>query len=132
MAQLPPRNNEAESRRAEDVAWREKVRVEDVAWREMRRDEDGAWHEKVRAEDLAWREKVRAEDMAWREKARAEDGVERQALHAQTLQCLARGLALLAAAQNAKLDTPADELARRAQDFTRWIGDVGGTVERDT
>ncbi len=131
MAQLPPRNTEADSRRAEDVAWREKVRVEDVAWREMRRDEDGAWHEKVRAEDLAWREKVRAEDVAWREKARTEDGAERRALHAQTLQCLARGLALLAAAQNAKPDTPADELARRAQDFTRWIGDVGGTVERD-
>ncbi len=132
MAQLPPRNTEAESRRAEDVAWREKVRAEDVAWREGRRDEDGAWHGKVRAEDLAWREKVRAEDLAWREKARAEDSAERQALHAQTLQCLARGLALLAAAHNSNPGTPAEELARRAQDYTRWIGDVGVTTERNS
>ncbi len=127
MAQLPPRNTEAEARRAEDVAWREKVRAEELAWREMRREEDWAWHEKVRAEDVAWREKMRAEDVAWREKVRVEDSAERQALHAQTLQRLARGFALLAAAQNSRPDTPAEELTRRARDFTQWFGDVGGT-----
>jgi len=153
MVELQARDKEAAARRLEDVTWREKVRAEDLeerealrlereaarAEREIARAEDVAWREKVRTEDLAERgaaraerEIVRAEDMAWREKTRAADRAERDALHNQTLQCLTRGLALLAAAQNAKPGTPPEELARRAQDFTRWIGDGVGTTGQGT
>jgi hypothetical protein len=121
MAELPARHAEAEARRLENEAWREKVRTKDEAWRE-----------KVRTEELAWREKVRTEELAWREKVRTEDRAERDANHAQSLQCLARGLAFLAVTQNAKPRTPTEELARRAQDFARWIGDVGGTTHQGT
>jgi hypothetical protein len=110
MAELPARHAEAEARRLENEAWREKVRTKDEAWRE-----------KVRTEELAWREKVRTEDRA-----------ERDANHAQSLQCLARGLAFLAVTQNAKPRTPTEELARRAQDFAQWIGDVVGTTHQGT
>jgi len=101
MGESPARQTEADTRRLEDVDWREKLRAEDLAWRE-----------KVRAEDLAWREKVRADDLVWREKARAANE-----------QRLVRGLAFLAAAQNAKPGTPSKELARMAEDFTQWIMD---------
>jgi len=110
MAELPARHAETESRRLEDAAWRQKLRTEDVAWRE-----------KMRAEDVAWREKVRAEDRA-----------ERSAFHAQNRQYLARGLAIIAAAQNAKPRALTKELARKAQDFAQWIGDVGGTTDQGT
>ncbi len=44
MVELQTRHVDAETRRLEDLSWREKVREEDLAWRE-----------KVRAEDLAER-----------------------------------------------------------------------------
>jgi hypothetical protein len=120
MVELPPRQTDADTRRHEDVAWREKGRAEDLAWREKVRAEDRTWREQVRAEDLAWREQVRAEDLAWRNEARATDLANKQ--------CLVHGLALLAAAQNAKPATPTEELARMAQEFTQWISGADGTT----
>jgi hypothetical protein len=149
MVELPARDNQATARRLEDVLWREKVRTEDLAERDALRLERGAAREErdiVRAEDVAWREKaraadlaereaaraereiMRAEDLAWREKTRAEDRAERDAFRVQTL----RGLAFLAAAQNAKSGTPVEELARRAQEFAKWIGDVVGKTDQRT
>lgn len=128
MVELPTRQTEGDARRIKDVAWREKLRAEDVAWREKVRVEDLSEREAARAE----REAGRVEDVAWRTQARAEDRAERNAFHAQTLQCLARGLAFLAAAHNAKPDTPTEELARRARDFTQWISGVDGTTDQDT
>jgi len=150
MVDLPARDKEAATRRLEDVTWRENVRAEDLeerealrlereaarAEREIARAEDVAWREKARTADLAEREAARAEreiaraeDVAWRENTRAADRSERDMFHAQGLQCLARGLAFLAAAQNAKSGTETEELARKAQDFARWIGDVVGQKE---
>ena len=99
---------------------------------EARRLENEAWREKMRKEDIAWRERLRTEDVAWREKLRKEDRAERNAFHAETLQCLARGLAVLASMQNAKPGTPTKELARKAQDFAQWIGDVAGMTDKGT
>ena len=117
MAELPGKYTLAETRRLENEAWREQVRTKDIAWRE-----------KVKADEVACREKLRAEDVAWREKVRTEDRAER----AQTLQCLARGLAFIAAAHNAKSGTPTKELARKAQEFAQWIGDVARTKDQGT
>ena len=107
--------------RAEDVAWRQKVRAEDVAWRE-----------KLRAEDVVWREKVQAEELARRSEALAVERADRDASTSQIKQCLARGLAFIAAAQIAKSGAPTEELARMALDFTRRIGGVAGKMEEDT
>jgi hypothetical protein len=126
MAELPPRHVDAETRRAEDVAWREKMRKEDLAERALGR----ADRENQRVQDLVWRERVRAEDVAWRELVRASDREERYAYHAQTLQCLARGMAFLAAVQNAKPDTPVKELARKAQDYVQWMSEVLGPADQ--
>ncbi len=122
MGESPTRQTEAETRRLEDVAWREKLRSEDLAWREKVRAEDLVWREKVRADDRTWREKVRAEELAWRNEARTMDRAKED--------CLARGLALLAAAQNAKPGTPAEELERVARGITKWIVGAGGTTDR--
>jgi hypothetical protein len=132
MVEVPSRHTEADTRRLEDVGWREKVRAEDLAWREKVRAEDLAWREKVRAEDLVWRENVRAEDLVSRNEVRAADHAERNASSAQTIWCLARGLAFLAAAQNAESGKPTDELAHMAQEFTKWIGGVAGMTDQDT
>jgi hypothetical protein len=150
MVELPARHTEAETRRLEDVASREKVRAKDVAWRQRVRAEDVAWRaedvawrEKVRAEEVAWREKVRAEDVVWREKVQAEElgrrseaqaaeRADRDASTSQIIQCLARSLAFIAAAQIAKPGAPTEELARMALDFTQWIGGVAGTTDEDT
>jgi hypothetical protein len=110
MVELSTRHTEADNRRFEDVAWREQVRTEDVAWRE----------------------KVRAEEMAWRSEARAADRVERDAGTSQNIHCLARGLAVIAAAQNAKPGTPSEKLARMALDLTKWIGDFASTTDQGT
>ena len=108
MDELPNRQKEMETRRLEDVAWREKIR----------------------ADDRAWREKVRVEELAWREKVRAEDRAERDAVNSQNRQCLARGLAFIAATQNAKTGTPPEELARIAQGISQWIEGAAGITRK--
>ena len=132
MVDLPARQREVDARRVEDVTWREKLRAEDVAWREKSRGEDVAWRENVRAADVTWREKVRAADVAWREKVQAADRVERDSIASQNKQCLARGLAFIAAAQIAKAGTPPEELVRMAVGFTKWISGVDGTTDEGT
>ena len=132
MVDLPARQRDADTRRLEDVTWREKLRAEDMAWREKSRREDVAWREKVRSADLAWREEVRAADVAWREEAQAADRVERDAIASQNKQCLTRGLAFIAAAQIAKAGTPTEELVRMAVGFTRWIGGVDAATDDGT
>ncbi len=106
--------------------------MEEAARRENERAEELARREKARAEDVAWREKVRAEDVAWQEETQRKQLAAREAFHAQSLLCLTRGLALIAAAQNAKPGTLAKELARRAQDLAPWIGEGIGKPDQDT